>query len=288
MRDGHEVRVDIDFAGRLYRHRIAETRFRAVSAVDHVLPLPHHAQPLIVDAYNLDADAIAMTGREFVDAHVETAVAVDIDDHALGTTDLGADSGRQTIAHGAKARARYEGTVAVDRIVLHGPHLVLPNTDGDQRVALGHLRQQFYRYRPGQTLAVDGEQRMAAFQRIEMGAPGAVVARTSGGIKLRERDAQIGADAQGHDLVLVYFVAIDVDVDDLTVLDELVDVAGHAIVKAHAEREHQIRFVDRHVGGIAAMHAKHVQPQGMRRRHRAQPHDSGRHRTAEFLRQFDQ
>ena len=46
-------------------------------------------------------------------------------------------------------------------------------------------------------------------------------------------------------LVLVELRRIDVDVDDLAVLAELLDLAGHAVVEPHAERDQQIGLFDR-------------------------------------------
>ena len=65
------------------------------------------------------------------------------------------------------------------------------------------------------------------------------------------------------DLVLVDLRRIDVDVDDLAVLGELADLAGHAVVEAHAERQQQVGLVDGVVGVDGAVHAEHVQAQVM-------------------------
>ena len=61
------------------------------------------------------------------------------------------------------------------------------------------------------------------------------------------------------DLVLVDLRRVDVDVDDLAVLGELADLAGHAVVEAHAEGQQQVGLVDRVVGVDGAVHAEHLQ-----------------------------
>ena len=62
--------------------------------VDHVLPLAHHTQPLVVDDDDLDADLETVTGGQLVNGHVERAVAVDVDHLASRAADLGADGRR--------------------------------------------------------------------------------------------------------------------------------------------------------------------------------------------------
>ncbi len=75
--------------------------------------------------------------------------------------------------------------------------------------------------------------------------------------------AQVAADREVGDLVLVDLRRIDVDVHDLAVLGELADLAGDAVVEAHAEGQQQVGFVDGVVGVDGAVHAEHLQAQEM-------------------------
>ena len=72
---------------------------------------------------------------------------------------------------------------------------------------------------------------------------------------------QVAVDRDVGELVLVDLRLVDVDVDDLAVLGELGQLAGHAVVEPHAERQQQVGVVDRVVRVHGAVHAEHVQAQ---------------------------
>ncbi len=63
---------------------------------------------------------------------------------------------------------------------------------------------------------------------------------------------------RGH--VLADLGGVDVEVDELRVRGELVEFAGDAVVEAGADREDQVGFVHRVVGGAGAVHAEHAEP----------------------------
>ena len=79
--------------------------------------------------------------------------------------------------------------------------------------------------------------------------------------QLRQRRLEVGANRQGHGLVLVQLGTVDVDMDDLAVFDELADHAGYPVIETHAQGEHQVRLVDGNIGVLCAVHAEHVQAQ---------------------------
>ena len=95
--------------------------------------------------------------------------------------------------------------------------------------------------------------------------------------------ADIGDDRQMSHLVLVDLGRIDVDVDDLAVLGELADLAGDAVVEAHAKRQQQVGVVDGVVGVNGAVHAEHLQAQEMLAGEAAQAEERQRHRDAGAL-----
>ena len=82
-------------------------------------------------------------------------------------------------------------------------------------------------------------------------------------VQVRERELHVAVDRDVGDLVLVDLRRVDVDVDDLAVLGELGELAGHAVVEAHAEGQQQVGLVDGVVGVDRAVHAEHVQGQVM-------------------------
>ena len=61
--------------------------------VEQRLPLPHHAERLVVDDGDLDRDALDRAGRQLLVGHLEAAVAVDRPHGRVGPPDLGAHCG---------------------------------------------------------------------------------------------------------------------------------------------------------------------------------------------------
>ena len=49
--------------------------------------------------------------------------------------------------------------------------------------------------------------------------------------------------------------------NDLGVLGKRLQLAGHTVIKTHAQRQQQVAIADRLVGVDAAVHAQHVQAQ---------------------------
>ena len=80
-----------------------------------------------------------------------------------------------------------------------------------------------------------------------------------------ERELHVAAHRDVGRLVLVQLRGVDVDVDDLAVLGELFELAGHAVVEPHAQGDQQVGFVDGVVGVDAAVHAEHVERRAARR-----------------------
>ena len=112
-----------------------------MAVVNHVLPLAHHAQPLVVDYHHLHAYAVAVTSTELVDGHIETAVTVNIHHRAFGVGYLGADGRGQAVTHGAEAGTAHEGARLAGPVVLHRPHLVLAHARRNNRLATGEITE---------------------------------------------------------------------------------------------------------------------------------------------------
>ena len=114
----------------------------------------------------------------------------------------------------------------------------------------------------GQVL--DVAHRGIALQSIDVTPPLAAVDRLEAGQQFAQNLAQI-AD-QGHiDFdVLVDFRGIDLHLDFLRLGRVGLQVAGNAVVKAHAERDQQVGILDRVVHPGFAMHAHHAEIQRVR------------------------
>ena len=148
---------------------------------------------------------------------------------------------------------------------LRGPHLVLADARRHQEVALGQLRELV-----DDVLRHDRVVALVVGHRVGR-APGVDLLRatrasrrgsTRGLIACRnDLTSVLIADVRG--LVLVDLGGVDVDVDDLAVLGELAELAGHAVVEPDAEGEQQVGVVDRVVGVDRAVHPEHIERQVM-------------------------
>ncbi len=98
----------------------------------------------------------------------------------------------------------------------------------------------------------------------------------------------VAANGQIHPFDFVDFRGVDVDVDELRPVREFRDLAGHPIVEAHAQGQKQVGVIDRVIGVNAAVHAQHVQGQGVIAGESAQAHDRGGHGNAGLADQFEE
>jgi hypothetical protein len=80
-----------------------------------------------------------------------------------------------------------------------------------------------------------------------------------------ERGAQVLGDRHVNAHVLVQLGAIDVHVDLARRRRVGFQIAGHAIVETHAERDQQIGFLNRVIDPCLAVHAHHPEVERMRR-----------------------
>ena len=79
-----------------------------------------------------------------------------------------------------------------------------------------------------------------------------------------QNSAQIADERHVHLHVLVDFRGIDFNVNFLGVRRVSLQIAGHAVVKAHAERQQQVGFLNRLVHPGFAVHAHHAEVQQVR------------------------
>ena len=75
-------------------------------------------------------------------------------------------------------------------------------------------------------------------------------------VQLLQHVAAIADDRHRGRHVLADLGRVDVDVDDLGVGRELAQLAGHAVVEAHADADQHVALVDGAVGMDPAVHAQ--------------------------------
>ena len=97
-----------------------------------------------------------------------------------------------------------------------------------------------------------------------------------------EHVAQIADDPDVDRNDLADLGGVDVDVDLLRLAGVGADVAGDAIVEAHAERDEEVGLLNRGVDPGFAVHAHHAEVERMRRRKRADAEQ--RHRDGDARR----
>ena len=66
----------------------AEIRVRSVAFHEPVFPLHNHSQMLIVEQQNFDREVFAVASGQFLDVHLETAVAIDVNAKGIGMSGL--------------------------------------------------------------------------------------------------------------------------------------------------------------------------------------------------------
>ena len=258
--------------------RRAEVGVAAVGAVEAILPLNDHAEVLVVEHEHLHREVLGVQGGELLDVHHEGAVAVDVNHRLARARGGGADGGGEAETHGTETAGGEPVAGLVEFVMLRRPHLVLPHPRADHRLALRHLAEQLHgvlwhdvigRVREGEgellALFLDLLDPVAEVQ-LGLLAANELVERA-------KRRLDVAEDSCVRLLVLANLRGIDVDVHDGGALRERLELTRHAIVEAHAEGEQEVARVDGVVGVDGAVHAEHVEAQGIARRVATKTHE---------------
>ncbi len=205
----------------------------------------------------------------------------------VGHADLGAHGRRHREAHGAEATGVEPrvGLLVADEV--GGPHLVLADARGEDRLGTGDRAEPLDDVLRGQR-AVGGRvvaERVLLLQPGEEGDPRLVV--TVGALGLQQRDelgddlAAVADDRHVGVAVLADLGRVDVGVDDQRVGCEGVEVAGHAVVEARAEADDEVALLQAGDRGHRAVHAGHAEVlrvavgEGAARHQRGDDRDAG-------------
>jgi len=108
-----------------------EVSMGPVAAEEAVFPLDHHTQVLIVEQKDFSGDFFGIGSGQFLDIHQEAAIAIDVDDQVIRSSDFGAEGRRQAKPHGAQTTAGDPGAGLIEVEELGGPHLMLADPGGD-------------------------------------------------------------------------------------------------------------------------------------------------------------
>src|ERR1700728_699797 len=254
---------------------------------EQLLPLLNHAVAEIVEHHDLHRQAVGARRLELADVHANAGVAVNVYNQALRTGDLRADGRREAKAHGAHAAGGEPQARRAEVAVLRGPHLVLADAGGDDRLAarqavelLEHVVRLDERARP---IVIHG---VGALKLGDVRGPGAEVAPEPRAAPVRserlERLAHQAHVTPLYALDLVDLGAVDVEVHDAArIAREFLRHPRHPVVEARTDRDQEVTVLDRVVGKRRAVHAEHAQRQGVGGVERTDAHQGRHHRDAE-------
>ena len=109
----HEIRI------------ITQIRLGIVALVEQLLPLPHHAQIFVVHDHQLDGQSKPVYGGQFLNIHLESAVAGNAQHASFRLRQLHSHRRRQSKTHRTQPARSNEASRRRRLIPLRRPHLVL-------------------------------------------------------------------------------------------------------------------------------------------------------------------
>ena len=178
-----------------------------------------------------------------------------------GLRELRADRGREAEAHRAGAAAtRSSGGCCVVEAELRGPHLVLADVGGDDRVALRERVQPVEHVLRAQAALLRVLERvlLAPARRICVSHSAVSQPARPAGAGPRSRAARRRRiDTSGCTILLNSAGSMSMWIFTASVQNSL-ELAGDAVVPARADRHDQVAVGDRLVGVGGAVHAEHA------------------------------
>ena len=261
LADVHAVHTEGAGESHEVRHAIEHVGGGITLLVEALLPLTHHALPVVVDDHHLHRKAIGRQGSQLLNVHQDAGVTRDAHHLTIGARHLGAHGGRHAEAHGSKTGTADPAPGPIAQ-VLGRPHLVLTHVRGDDgiRCQLANGQQHLL----GEEGAFGGRhgEGIGLFPLGDARQP-----RSRAGLHLllqaqlhqaRHAQAQITQHRHIGATGLADFGRVNLKVDHPGPGGEGVELSGHPIVKTGANSNQQIAFGDGEVGIGRAVHAEHA------------------------------
>jgi len=238
-------------------------------------------------------------GGQFLDVHLDGAVASHIDNCFVGERHFGADGGRQAIPHGAEPPGGCPLVRFVKFVKLGGPHLVLADLCGDNGIPVGEFVKLFNNILGLDDLSLIDIRHGVFFCPLVNGRqPGFMAGRhlipveiTGGAEPVVDGREGIFTVGDNGDVDLNVFTdrsGVDVNMDDGGMGGKGVETAGNPVIKTGADGDQEITVGYGHVGGITAMHAEHAHGERVAAGKAAKPHQGHGYWDIEFSGQFGQ
>ena len=254
------------------------------------MPLTHHAQVAIVDDGHVDLDLLLGQRRQLAHGHLESAVADDDPHFSVRFGHFRAERRRERESHRPQATRRNECPRLLVVVVLRLPHLVLPDIGHHDRLALGHAPDIIDDMRgvevPTIRHVLDVAHRRIALHLPDGGHPIGAVPALHPRSQVGQHTRQIAGQCHVHQNVLVELGGVNIDVDLSRVRGIRLEVAGHPVVEPHAERQQQVRLLNRLIHPGFPVHPHHPQIQRVGRRDRTNAQQCHRDRHVRAFREF--
>ena len=241
-----DKRAELIQLGDVFGARVADIGREALG-VEHLLPLPNHPEPAVVDDDGHDRQALEDGRGDLLRGHLEAAVAVDADDGRVGAGRLRADRGRHAVAHRPEAARGDERARPIADEVLHRPHLVLADARRPHHVVAARSQVAeplHHRLRLDAVgAAVRVPVREFGLPVVELAEPGAgegsVLCPEGSNLarQLGEREPQGPDDGDVRVAELSDLRRVDIEVDDLRAGRESCELAGDAVVDVRCDPE---------------------------------------------------
>ena len=292
---GHFERGDAVGVSQLDEIRRHHGRTGVALLVEELLPLAHHAQEAVVDDGDLHRQvALLLEHGQFLQRHLEAAVAGHGPDQPIGVRHLCADGRGQRVAHGTQAAAGQQLARNVMGVVLALPHLVLAHVGDDDGALVGVLGGM------PQLANHKGRDQLIDFVIDDVGL-GGVVAPLAQFLdpdlmapvfderqQRRQCLAQIADYGDVGHHVLAHLGLVQLEMDDGGLLGKAVQAAGDAVVEAHAHGDEHVTVLDGAIGEGFAVHAAHAQAERMALGDVARAQQRGDHGNLGLFHQFQQ
>src|SRR5450759_431318 len=273
--------------GQLREVGVPERHGEEAAVVEEVLPLPHHAETLVVEDDDLERQTGLDRRRERLHGLLKAAIAVQVDDEPVGPPALRAERGRQAEAHRPEAARRDERAGLVALPELRGPHLMLADVRRDDGAEVARQPPQAVdrELRKDDVAFLPVPERRLGLPRLDLLPPVRRVGGAHEGKELLQHGPRVAVEREIGLPDLADLDLVDVDVDDLRVRRESGELARDAIVEARAHRDDEIAAVHRPVRVGRAVHAEHADRQGVRLGIGTLPHECRRDGNARFPRE---
>ena len=230
-----------------------------------VLDLVDKPQHAVVHQHDFDVHVLAANGCQLVHSHLEGAVTAHHHGLAIGGAHLGADGGRQSVAHGAQTAAGEQAAVLLGQIFA-GKDLVLAHIGAHHRV-VGQLFAQLTQHRAGEHIAIPSgegaaELRLAVVAQLRQPCFGI----GDGDIlfqQLLQNHLHIAHQRDGGGHVLADLRRVHINVDGGHAVLNVGGVDHGPVSGSGAHHNEQVAFGQRLVGAVVAVGAHHAQIEGV-------------------------